>query len=171
MEIRGAKPGLTPFPGLPSEGAAAPAAPSEPSASAAELRDDIRLAELQRQDAFVRRYAESRALAAGSSATYRYVQGPDGKRYVESGSVSLNAYEIPGDPAATLREARNIRRIAEHGPSLSPADRSASVEARRIEWEARRDLLLADAARRGLYSPQGRRLETASPTGGFLLTA
>ncbi|HEY9070767.1 MAG TPA: putative metalloprotease CJM1_0395 family protein [Candidatus Ozemobacteraceae bacterium] len=171
MEIRGTKPGFVSLSNLPFEGATVAPDPANPAGTVGELREDIRLAELQRQDAFIRRYAEARALAAGSSATYRYVQGPDGKRYVESGSVSLNAYEIPGDPSATIREARNIRRIAERGPSLSPADRSAAVEARRLEWEAQRDLLAADSVRRGLYTPQGRRLETASPSGGFLLTA
>ncbi|HNW34532.1 MAG TPA: putative metalloprotease CJM1_0395 family protein [Candidatus Ozemobacteraceae bacterium] len=139
--------------------------------SATELRDSARIAELQRQDTFIRRYAESRALAVGTPATYQLVLGPDGKRYAVSGSVDLRAYQTPGDPQATVREARYIQRIAQSGPSLSPADRSAAVEARRLEWEAQRELLNAETSRRGIYTSRGRLMDAAAATDGIMLTA
>jgi len=141
------------------------------SGSVAELKDSARVAELQRQDTYIRRYAESRALAVGNPATYQLVMGPDGKRYAVSGTVDLQAYQTPGDPQSTVREARYIRRIAESGPSLSPADRTAAVEARRIEWEAQRELLNAETARRGLYTPRGRLMDTPAANGSIMLTA
>ncbi|HQG27679.1 MAG TPA: hypothetical protein PLY73_03920, partial [Candidatus Ozemobacteraceae bacterium] len=42
----------------------------QPLPAPTEIRDAARLANLQRQDAYIRRYAGARALATGSSATY-----------------------------------------------------------------------------------------------------
>lgn len=135
-----------------------------------EFRDSARIAELQRQDSFIRKYAGSRSLATGAPATYQTILGPDGNRYVVSGSVDLQVTPTPGDPGATLREAGTIRRIVEVGPILSPADRTAAVEARRLEWEARRELANAETARRGLYTPAGRLIDTAFGGGSLILT-
>lgn len=135
-----------------------------------ETSDTSRLAELQRQDAYIRRYAGARALATGSSATYQTVLGPDGKRYVVSGSVDLEVSRTSGDPRAVQREAAYVRRIVETGPLLSPSDRAVSLEARLIEREAERELADAESANRGLYTAAGHLVEPPFGNTGFMLT-
>ncbi len=142
----------------------------KPLPAVTETRDATRLADLQRQDAYIRRYAGARALATGSSATYQTVIGPDGKRYVVSGSVDLEVSRTSGDPRAVRREAAYVRRIVEAGPLLSPADRAVALEARLIEREAERELADAEHANRGLYTAAGRLVGPSSGSTGFMLT-
>ncbi|MBP7635024.1 hypothetical protein KBA41_12715 [Candidatus Ozemobacteraceae bacterium] len=142
----------------------------QPFPVATEIRDAAHLADLQRQDAYIRRYAGARALATGSSATYQTVLGPDGKRYVVSGSVDLEVSRTSGDPRAVQREAAYVRRIVEAGPLLSPADRAIALEARLIEREAERELTDAEPSYRGLYTAAGRLVEPSSGNTAFMLT-
>jgi len=147
-------------------------APDEaPVPAVAELRDSARLTELQRQDAYIRRYAGARVLATGSPATYQTVLGPDGKRYVVSGSVDLQVSRTSGDPRAVQREAAYVRRIVETGPLLSSADRTIAMEARLLEREAQRELADAESASRGLYTAAGRLAEPPSDNPDVMLTA
>ena len=136
-----------------------------------EIRDAARLADLQRQDTYIRRYAGARALATGSSATYQTVLGPDGKRYVVSGSVDLQVSGTSGDPRAVQREAAYVRRIVETGPLLSPTDRAVALEARLIEREAERELADAAPPSRGMYTADGRLAEPPADNPGVMLTA
>lgn len=142
----------------------------QPLPAAMEIRDAARLADLQRQDTYIRRYAGARALATGSSATYQTVLGPDGKRYVVSGSVDLQVSGTSGDPRAVQREAAYVRRIVETGPLLSSADRAIAIEARLIEREAERELADAETANRGLYTAAGCLVEPQSDISGVILT-
>lgn len=142
----------------------------QPLPAPTEIRDAARLANLQRQDAYIRRYAGARALATGSSATYQTVLGPDGKRYVVSGAVDLEVSRTSGDPRAVQREAAYVRRIVETGPLLSSSDRAVALEARLIEREAERELADAEPPNRGLYTAAGRLAEPPSGNTGFMLT-
>lgn len=140
------------------------------SEKAAALRNSAHITELQKQDSFIRKHAESRSLATGAPAIYQTILGPDGNRYVVSGSVDLHVSATSGDPRKTLRDAGYVRRVVENGPILSPEDRAVAVEARRLEWEAQRELAKAETVRQGLYAADGRLYNGASGSGGFILT-
>lgn len=54
------------------------------------------------------------------AATFTFQSGPDGRRYAVGGEVPIDISTIPGDPDATIRKLRTVRRAA-----LAPAEPSA----------------------------------------------
>ncbi|RKX72937.1 MAG: hypothetical protein DRP87_19800 [Spirochaetes bacterium] len=72
--------------------------------------------------------------------SYTYTIGPDGRLYATGGSIEVDLRAVPGDPEATMRKARMIRRAALAPGSPSPQDRRVAAEAYRLEMEARREM-------------------------------
>jgi hypothetical protein len=100
--------------------------------------------ELQSVDRRVRSHEQLHIALAGpyaeSGASYITVRGPDGRSYAVGGSVQVDVRPVPGDPEATIRKARAIRRAA-YGPmNPSAADMRVAAEAYRMEMQARREL-------------------------------
>ena len=54
------------------------------------------------------------------AATFTFQSGPDGRRYAVGGEVPIDISAVPGDPDATIRKLRTVRRAA-----LAPAEPSA----------------------------------------------
>ena len=105
-------------------------------------------------EAMKRRYAEVRSReeslrrAAGvrELPRYQYQTGPDGKKYAVSGEVDMDMTTVPGDPEATLRRARRIYRAAFVSADVSPSERRAAMDARRVESKAAAELAMADSS-------------------------
>ncbi len=99
---------------------------------------------LEKRDREVRRHERAHKAAAGSFAiggpAYEYSTGPDGKRYAVGGEVRLDTSKLRGDPAATVRKMRSIRRAALAPAEPSPSDRSVATEATRKSAEAEREI-------------------------------
>lgn len=99
---------------------------------------------LKRRDQEVRRHEQAHLAAAGGLATgvarYSYQIGPDGKRYATGGEVNIDTSPVPGDPHATIRKARQIRRAALAPANPSPQDRAVATSATQMEMKAKRDL-------------------------------
>ena len=77
---------------------------------------------------------------AQGGPNYIYVLGPDGQLYAVGGSVDVDLRPIPGNPEATIRKARILRR-ASFGPTQPSAqDFRVAAAAYRMEMEAKREL-------------------------------
>jgi len=95
-------------------------------------------------DAQVRAHEAAHLAAAGPYATtgasYSYMIGPDGQRYAVGGSVGVDLSPIPGNPEATVRKMRAIRRAANAPGQPSSADMRVAAKAYRLEQEAQQKI-------------------------------
>lgn len=102
------------------------------------------VAEMKKRDREVRAHEQAHLTAAGSlamgGAKYEYEVGPDGKRYVVAGSVSIDTKEVPNNPEATLQKARKIQRAALAPQDPSPQDRRVAAEAKQMEIKAQQEV-------------------------------
>ena len=102
------------------------------------------VAKLKKQDAEVRRHEQAHLAAAGpygkGSPQYEYKEGPDGKKYAVGGHVGIDTAEIEGDPEATLKKARIIKRAASAPTEPSQQDRKVAREAEQMAKKAERQL-------------------------------
>ncbi len=120
------------------------------AASGGELNEEEQreVAEFERRDLEVQQHERAHRNAAGSLAqggvSYEYAVGPDGKRYAVGGEVQIDVSKEPGDPDATIRKARQIRRAALAPKQPSGADRAIAARASRMEAEARREMSRAE---------------------------
>ncbi len=98
------------------------------------------LLKLRRRDREVRAHEEAHLLAAGPYARggphYEYVRGPDGRLYAVGGEVKIDTSPVPGDPEATLKKARTIKRAALAPANPSPQDRMVALKADKMAMEA-----------------------------------
>jgi hypothetical protein len=107
--------------------------------------DKRKLQDLKRKDKEVRRQEQIRRAVAGPVARggprYRYVEGPDGKKYAISGEIVLDTYfgDVLSNPEAALKKARRVRRAALSG-NPSARDRQIASKATQVEAKARRIL-------------------------------
>lgn len=80
--------------------------------------------QLEARDRTVRDHEQAHVRAGGqyilSGPNYTYAHGPDGRSYAIGGEVRIDTSPVPGDPAATLEKARQIRQAA-----LAPAEPSS----------------------------------------------
>ena len=99
--------------------------------------------ELKKRDREVREHEQAH-LAVGrdlvrGGPTYSYETGPDNKRYVVSGEVSIDS--TPGrTPEETIPKAQHIRDTALAPAQPSAQDRSVAAQAGRMESDARIEL-------------------------------
>ena len=113
-----------------------------------QLAKRLRVEKLKRIDGQVRIHEQTHMASLGAYARggprYIYVIGPDGKSYAAGGSVSVDLSAIPGDPKATIRKARMLRRAA-YGPTQPSAqDMHIAAAAYRLEMEAHQELAKAE---------------------------
>lgn len=100
---------------------------------------------LKNRDREVRNHEQAHINAAGglatSGANFSYTTGPDGKRYVTGGDVSIDTSPVPDDPEATMRKAETIRRAALAPAQPSGQDYSVAGKAQAMANKARVELL------------------------------
>jgi hypothetical protein len=99
--------------------------------------------ELKRRDAEVRAHEQAHSSAGGPYAgapRLQFTRGPDGRFYAVAGEVSIDTSVIPGNPQATLRKMRQVKRaaLAPHEPSSQ--DRRVAAEADRKILQARQEI-------------------------------
>ena len=98
--------------------------------------------QLKKRDAKVRRHEMAHKMAGGSitgQIVYEYERGPDGKRYVTDGHISIDT-STESTPEATLRKASSIRRAALAPSDPSPADRRVAGKAQNMAARARQEI-------------------------------
>jgi len=107
---------------------------------AQERADQQVIDQLSARDREVRNHERAHAAVGGqyaSGPTYEYERGPDGVNYAVAGEVSISTGAIPGDPAATIDKAQQVKRAALAPAEPSAQDRSVAASATQIEAEAR----------------------------------
>ncbi len=108
------------------------------------LAERISIERLKRIDSQVRAHEQAHLVLLNGYARggphYIYAIGPDGRLYAVGGSVDVNLRSVPGNPEATLRKARILRRAAFGPMQPSAADLRVAAAAYRMEIEARREL-------------------------------
>ncbi len=105
--------------------------------------------EMQSRDASVRREEQAHAAAAGSMAgaiRYEYATGPDGRRYVVNGSVSIEGEALSGDPREMERKGKRMAAAAMSAQAPSAADYAAAAHGYRAAGEARDQSVANDLA-------------------------
>jgi len=78
-------------------------------------------------------------MAGGSyagSPSYTTTQGPDGRRYITGGEVSIDIGPVDGDPEATIRKMEQIKRAALAPSDPSSQDRAVAMQAEAIKARA-----------------------------------
>ncbi len=100
---------------------------------------------LRQRDLEVRAHEQAHVAAGGRYVTkapsYDYETGPDGQRYAVGGEVSIDTSPVAGDPRATMEKARIILRAALAPAEPSTQDQQVASQARRMENQARGELL------------------------------
>lgn len=84
---------------------------------------------------------------AGSISLDSFITGPDGKRYADSGHVSIDTSEISGDPEATVKKMETVEEAALAPATfseLSPEDLTVAAEAREKKAKAQWQLQKGD---------------------------
>lgn len=101
--------------------------------------------ELKKIDREVRTHEQAHLSAAGGlargGASFTYTLGPDGKRYVTGGEVSIEISPVEGSPKETIRRMQQVREAALAPANPSSQDRSVAAQATRVEAKARIELL------------------------------
>jgi len=116
-------------------------------------RDNQQASEEKRQEAEVREMQQRerdviahenahRAAGAGlvRGGSYEYAIGPDGKRYIAGGEVTIDTSPVPDNPEATIRKADQIIKAALAPVDPSPQDRAAAADARAMRANAQAEL-------------------------------
>ena len=106
--------------------------------------DQAKVSELKNTDREVRAHEAAHAAAAGSlgsSPSFTFKTGPDGRRYAVAGEVNIDTSAVANDPEATIRKMQKVRRAALAPSEPSAQDRSVAAQAARIEAQARAELL------------------------------
>ena len=111
---------------------------------AGETEEKVALAKLRAQDRKVRAHEQAHQAAASGlvkgGANFTFERGPDGKQYAVGGEISIDTSQIPGDPEATIRKARQIRAAALAPADPSPQDRAVAAQATAMEAQAKQEL-------------------------------
>lgn len=116
--------------------------PRAPNGEPLTEEEQAELREMQARDEEVRVHEQAHKSAGGQyagSPQYEYANGPDGKRYITDGSVSIDVSE-ESDPQATIEKMQIVKRAALAPAEPSSQDRSVYAEANQIENEARQQL-------------------------------
>lgn len=145
----------------PSAGKAEGDAKASKGRSAQKMGDTLELspearkqiAELQRTDQEVRAHEAAHMAAGGGlvrgGASFSYQRGPDGRNYAVGGEVSIDASEVPGNPAATILKAQQIKAAALAPASPSPQDRKVAASAGAMAAKASAELAQKNQKRLG----------------------
>ncbi|QOL26218.1 hypothetical protein LP316_02645 [Thalassotalea sp. LPB0316] len=97
--------------------------------------------QMKARDTEVRLHEQAHDAVGGSytgAPSYTYQTGPDGKRYIVDGEVSVDLSKIPNDPQATIVKMRKV-----YSAALAPAEPSA--QDRRVAQKANKAIVEAQA--------------------------
>jgi hypothetical protein len=98
---------------------------------------------LKLRDAKVRAHELAHVAAGGGvvngGAHYEYTLGPDGKRYVVEGYVSIDV-SAENNPETTIRKMQQVRKAALAPAEPSATDRAVAAKAARVEAKARSEM-------------------------------
>jgi hypothetical protein len=106
-----------------------------------EIAQEQVITQLEQRDQEVRTHEMAHAAVGGSHAgspSYSYEQGPDGKKYVVDGEVSIDVAAISGDPQATITKMQQV-----HAAALAPAN--PSTQDRNVASIATQKILVAQS--------------------------
>lgn len=104
-----------------------------------EAQDQDVIQQLAQRDREVRAHEQAHAAVGGQlagSPSYQFERGPDGVSYAVSGEVPISTGEVPGDPEATLANARIVQQAALAPAEPSPQDRQVAAEAAQLQQQA-----------------------------------
>lgn len=106
------------------------------------------ISNLEARDQEVRTHEQAHAAAGGQyagSPQYEYTTGPDNKRYVTDGEVSIDISEL-NSPEETLRKMQQVRAAALAPAEPSAQDLKVAAEATQKSFEARSEIAEDNAA-------------------------
>ena len=104
--------------------------------------DRQEIEDLKARDQEVRTHEQAHAATGGQyagSPQYEYTTGPDNKRYVTGGEVSIDISEEPS-PEQTLRKMQQVRAAALAPAQPSSQDLKVAAEATQKAFDARNDI-------------------------------
>lgn len=130
--------------------------PDEQAEEKEQQADDERLAQQQAQDQQtiqqlaerdreVRAHEQAHSAVGGQlagSPSYTFERGPDGVSYAVGGEVSISSGAVPGDPEATLANARIVQQAALAPADPSPQDRRVAADAAQLQQQAIQEIAL-----------------------------
>jgi len=120
-----------------------------------EQQDTKEIEQLKARDQEVRTHEQAHATTGGQyagSPQYEYTTGPDNKRYITGGEVSIDVSEAKS-PEETLRKMEQVRAAALAPAEPSSQDLKVAAEASQKAVEARTDI--AEEKREALSSSNG----------------
>ncbi|MBF0168148.1 MAG: hypothetical protein HQL45_11010 [Alphaproteobacteria bacterium] len=131
---KGQEEGAVPPAPPPSQAGAAASSPSQLTDEQQRIVDKLKLREAE-----VRAHEQAHKAAGGpyaGSPSYTTTQGPDGRRYITGGEVSIDIGPVDGDPEATQRKMEQIKRAALAPSDPSSQDRAVAMQAEAIKAQA-----------------------------------
>ncbi len=126
-----------------------------------EQQDAKEIEQLKARDQEVRTHEQAHAATGGQyagSPQYEYTTGPDNKRYITGGEVSIDVSEAKS-PEETLRKMEQVRAAALAPAEPSSQDLKVAAEASQKAVEARTDI--AEENREALSSTSGESAENS----------
>lgn len=133
-----------------------------------EKQDAAEIEQLKARDQEVRVHEQAHASTGGQYAgapQYEYTTGPDNKRYVTDGEVSIDVSEAK-TPEETLKKMEQVRAAALAPAEPSSQDLKVAAEASQKATEARSEIAKGQAAVDSTESTQGSVNEAANPQEG-----
>lgn len=112
------------------------------SQSEQQTEEQQEISNLEARDQEVRTHEQAHAAAGGQyagSPQYEYTTGPDNKRYVTDGEVSIDISEL-NSPEETLRKMQQVRAAALAPAEPSAQDLKVAAEATQKSFEARSEI-------------------------------
>ncbi len=116
--------------------------PKKPNGEEFSEEELAKIEDMKARDQEVRVHEQAHKSAGGqyaASPSYTYETGPDGKRYITDGEVSIDIAE-ESDPQATIDKMQVVKRAALAPAEPSGADRRVYAEASNKEAAARQEL-------------------------------
>jgi len=108
-----------------------------------QLQDQAIIDQLAARDREVRAHEQAHAAVGGQlagSPSYEYERGPDGVSYAVAGEVPISSGAVPGDPEATLANARIVQQAALAPADPSPQDRRVAADAAQLQQQALQEI-------------------------------
>ncbi|MGH1372717.1 MAG: putative metalloprotease CJM1_0395 family protein [Cellvibrionaceae bacterium] len=108
-----------------------------------QAKDQQVIQQLAERDREVRAHEQAHAAVGGQlagSPSYTFERGPDGVSYAVGGEVSISSGVVPGDPEATLANARIVQQAALAPADPSPQDRRVAADAAQVQQQAIQDI-------------------------------
>lgn len=102
-------------------------------------KDQQVIQQLAERDREVRAHEQAHSAVGGQlagSPSYTFERGPDGVSYAVGGEVSISSGVVPGDPEATLANARIVQQAALAPAEPSPQDRRVAADAAQLQQQA-----------------------------------